>query len=187
MRNATHVTARRVARPPIGPTPAPAAPPGARWFALRVYSQREFRVAEALCGAGFEEFCPSRTVETRWTDRTKLSTHPLFTGYLFARFDDADAPRVRETRGVITILSIDQKPVSIPDSVIADLRHAVSAVKVEPCAYVAGSAVTVARGPFAGRTGVVTRVKNATILSIPVEILGRSVSVEIDAADVEKK
>lgn len=123
-----------------------------------------------------------------------LTTRPLFAGYIFARFDPADATNVatvRQTRGVLEILSLDGAPAAIPDAEIANLqRLAANPGAVLPCAYVAGEAVTVARGPFAGVSGVVSRVRqggntSATTLTIPIQILGRAVRVEIDAADVE--
>jgi transcription antitermination factor NusG len=49
---------------------------------------------------------------------------------------------------------------------------------------VAGASVTVSRGPFAGRTGIVTRTQGNTLLSIPLELLGRMVTVQISADDV---
>lgn len=156
------------------------------WYALRLRSRADFTVRDELTAAGIEAFCPTFEVTTRWTDRERTTTRPLFAGYLFARFDRTEAARILQTRGVVQILGTDNTPAEIDDSVIADLRRAVANPKrVAPCPYVAGAAVTVSRGPFAGVTGVVSRVTGATLLSIPIAILGRSVSVQIDAADVE--
>ncbi|HVY92598.1 MAG TPA: hypothetical protein VHA14_07615, partial [Bryobacteraceae bacterium] len=84
------------------------------------------------------------------------------------------------------ILSIDQKPIPIPDKVIDDLRRVVESPElVKPARIAPGAQVTIQRGPFAGVAGVVTRVKGATLLTIPVQMLGRAVSVQIDAADVK--
>lgn len=143
-------------------------------------------MSEGLRANGIEEFLPTFTEETRWTDRTRSTTRPLFTGYIFARFDPTAATTVLQTRGVVQILSIDSQPVAIADQVIADLRRFLdSPAPVASCPYVAGAPVRVARGPFAGVTGVISRVKGATTLTVPVEILGRAVSVQIDAGDVE--
>jgi transcription antitermination factor NusG len=192
---ARSVSGTRESAPLVPAEPAHAAPldpvhPGYgwRWFALCVRSRFEFSVRDALREAGFGAFLPTWAETVRWSDRERVTTRPLFAGYVFAHFDATrDAPDVRQTRGVVQILSIDQQPVAIPDEVIENLqRIAASPAAVTRCPYVAGATVTVARGPFAGVTGVVSRVKGATLLSIPVAILGRSVSVEIEAADVEK-
>ncbi len=162
-------------------------PCGAAWFCVAVFSRREFAVESALGDAGVEAWLPTRTVATAWTDRTKLTIHPLFTGYLFARFHARDASRVGRTRGIYRILSLDQKPIPISDGEIANLRIAVeSSVKALPCPYVSGDAVTVEKGPLAGVSGVVVRTKGSTRVVVRCEILRRAVSVEIDANDVEK-
>lgn len=172
---------------PLAPAEPAAISSVASWFALGIFSRREFQVAEALRGEGVEAWLPTRTVETRWSDRTKLTTHPLFSGYLFARFAAREASRIRQTRGVFAILGLDHEPVPIPDAEIANLQRITASSAAAACPYVAGCTITVARGPFAGVSGVVTRTRGAAVLSIPIEILGRSVSVEIDAADVENK
>lgn len=117
----------------------------------------------------------------------KLTTRPLFTGYIFAQFDaNAAAQQILRVYGVVQILSVDQKPVAISDDEIAILRRVVeSPAPVSPCAYVVGETVRVKTGPFAGVDGVITRIRGAATLTIPIEILGRAVSVAIDVADVE--
>jgi transcriptional antiterminator RfaH len=161
-------------------------PHACHWHALRLRSRHEFAVRDSLRAANVTEFLPTITVESRWTDRIAIVTRPLFTGYIFARFAAPDAAQVLQTRGVVQILSVDLRPVPISDAVIADLRRAVeSPAPISLCAYVAGETVRVKSGPFTGVAGVISRVKGATTLTIPVEILGRAVSVQIDAADVE--
>jgi transcription termination/antitermination protein NusG len=156
------------------------------WFALRTRSRFEFAVRDQFRATGIEEFLPVVMQESRWTDRTVQVTRPLFPGYIFVRCAPGDLLAVLMVRGVVQILGmVAGEPESVSDSVIADLRRAVESPTLSLCAYVAGETVTIARGPFAGVTGVVIRVKGAATLTIPVEILGRSVSVAIDVADVE--
>jgi transcription antitermination factor NusG len=172
--------------PASGPTP-PWLAPRIAWFALRTRSRFEFVARDALDAKGYEAWLPTFDETVRWTDREKVINRALFPGYIFARFDRFDAARALQTRGIVQILGTGNDEYSqIDDDVIADLRRVVdSRVTVAPCAYVAGASVTIARGPFAGVAGVIARVKGATTLTIPVAILGRSVSVQIDASDVE--
>jgi len=159
-----------------------------RWYALRLRSRHEFSTRDALVAQGIDQFLPTVEVTTRWTDRQVTITRPLFSGYIFARFDPVNAREfaaIYATRGVVQVLGTDG-PEAIPDAVIANLqRIAANPASVGLCPYAAGSTVTVSRGPFAGVTGVVSRVKGAATLTIPVQILGRSVSVAIDFADVD--
>jgi transcription antitermination factor NusG len=156
-----------------------------RWFALRTAPNAEARVAERLRRNGIEEFLPTWVETSRWSDRQKQVTRPLFAGYLFAFFDRANATTILQTAGVLQILGTDELS-AIPDDEIAALRAVVdSPHAIERCPYVAGATVTVERGPFAGIKGIVTRTRGSALLTIPITILGRAVSVEIDAADVK--
>jgi transcription antitermination factor NusG len=169
----------------VQPAGAVLSPGGVRWHALFARSRAEFRVRAALDDLGVEAWLPTFVDRVRWTDREKQTTRPLFPGYLFARFAYDARGDVLAIAGVVTILSLDQQPVAIPDAEISNLRRVVeSPAAVRACPYVAGAAVRVLRGPFAGVFGVVQGVKNDTILSIPVQILGRAVAVRIDARDV---
>jgi transcription antitermination factor NusG len=153
---------------------------------LRLRSRFDFTVRDALRAAGVEEFLPTYSRTTRWSDRTNVTTRPLFSGYCFARFDAADKARVF-VRGVVEILSIDQAPIPISDDVIEDLRRVVeSPAPCSPCAYVVGERVRVKSGPFAGILAIVTRTQGETTLTLPIEILGRAVSVQIDTRDVAR-
>jgi transcriptional antiterminator RfaH len=156
------------------------------WFALRVFSRAEFSVENRLASQGVQVFLPAVQEQTRWSDRTQIISRPLLPGYLFIKVDPAGLPGVF-VPGVIEILKTDNRAAAIPAEEIDQLRRAIVASRkpVAECPYVAGDKVTVARGPMAGSTGIVQRTKAATRLVISIEILHRSVSVEIAAEDVE--
>ena len=158
-----------------------------RWYALRTRGRFEFSVRDELETQGIEQFLPTWQETTRWMDRIAKVTRPLFTGYIFSRFVPACAPTILQTRGVVQILSADGQPAPISDDEIASLRCVVdSPAAFERVPYVAGSTVRIERGPFAGVSGVVTRTQGAATLTIPITILGRAVSVQIDVADVKQ-
>lgn len=138
-----------------------------------------------LRAAGVCVFLPTYRVVTRWSDRNVTTERPLFPGYLFARVGD-DGAAILRTRDVFAILRSDGKPAAIPDAQIEALKVFALAGTASPCAYVAGRAVRIVRGPFAGVSGVVSKTEGATTLTIPIAIFGRAVHVRIDAADVER-
>lgn len=158
------------------------------WFAARTRSRFEFIARDQLRDACVDAWFPTRMDLSTWSDRKKSIERPLFPGYVFARFGRADVANVLQTRGIVQILGTGTNEYSEIDAdVIENLKRvAAQPAEVSLGAYVVGETVRVERGPFAGIAGVITRVKNAVTLSIPVVILGRSVSVQIDAADVEK-
>jgi transcriptional antiterminator NusG len=166
--------------------------PGARvaasplWFAIQTRSKFEFQVRDQLRGEGFEEFLPTWDERVKWSDREKVTTRPLFPGYIFGRFDLEDAPLIRQLRGIVTILSSDQIPISIPDCEIADLRQVIESSVPSPLgAYVVGGKVTVKSGSFAGQSAVISRIKGGTLLTLLLPIFGRPTPVEIESADVK--
>lgn len=165
---------------------APRASLCASWFAIQVRSKFEVNVRDQLRADGFEAFLPTWDETMRWSDRAKTTTRPLFPGYLFARFDPADAPLVRQTRGIVTILSSSQIPVSIPDHEIRELREIVEHPVADACCpYEVGASVTVKSGSFAGRSAVIARIKGSTILTLMLPMFGRDTPVEIESCDVK--
>jgi transcription antitermination factor NusG len=173
-------------KPAFSPDARVAASPS--WFAVQTRSRFEFSVRDQLRIEGVEEFLPTWDERVKWSDREKVTTRPLFNGYIFARFDPADAPLIRQVRGIVTILSTDQIPISIPDDEIADLRQVIESTVPSPLgAYVVGGKVTVKSGAFAGASAVIARIKGGTLLTLMIPMFGRDTPVEIEAADCVKK
>jgi transcription antitermination factor NusG len=82
-------------------------------------------------------------------------------------------------------VSIASDPAAIDAGQIEDLRRAIDQVKtVSACPYVAGETVEIARGPLAGKQGVITRTRG-DLLVVAIEMFRRMVPVEIDAADLK--
>jgi transcription antitermination factor NusG len=172
-----------------GARPAPdekLAPTHAAWFAVRVRSRFDFRVAAALADAGIETFFPTQTTETRWSDRSKFVTRPIFAGYIFIRTAPDALHAVRRIAGVVQVLGYRAtEAVIICDREIESLRIAVASREpLAECPHVAGERVRVQTGPLAGCEGIISRTKGATRLVMTVEILRRSVAVELDSNDV---
>jgi transcriptional antiterminator NusG len=180
-------TCDQQARSVFGILPDCLAPTLPVWYALRLRSRADFVVAAALADAGIETFFPTYTTETRWVDRVKFITKPLFGGYIFIRTAPNALHAVRRIAGVVQVLGYTPtEETTISDAEIASLRIAVASRKpLTECPYVAGQLVRVTHGPMAGSEGVVTRSKGVTRIVIAIEMLCRAVSLEIDANDLE--
>ena len=157
------------------------------WYAVRVRSQYERAVQLRLQSLSIEEFVPTYEVEVRWTDRVKRSIRPLFPGYVFGRFDArSEGFRVIQQTGVVQILGSNLDPTPIPDEQINTVRKLIeSALPIQPSDFAIGEAVTIASGPLAGVRGIVQKLKGSTRIVVNMEILRRSVNVEVEAALVE--
>jgi len=155
----------------------------AHWFALSVKPRHEKSVAEALREQGLESFLPLYEEKHVWSDRTKRVAMPLFAGYVFCRLSFADRRVVWNTRGVIRVLGAGSVFAPVSEEQVADLRAVVaSGLPARPHPYLApGEMVRVEGGPLAGIRGKVMRSKGGASIVVSVEILQRSVSVEVES------
>jgi len=157
------------------------------WWALYTRHQHEKAVAEMLGAKGFEVFLPVYQSQRRWKDRVKLLSLPLFPCYVFVRGGLDRRTHAVMTPGVHMVLSIGDQAVNIDNSEVQAIRRTVEGpFRVEPHPYLqCGDRVRVKRGSLEGLTGILVRKKNLCRLVLSVDMLERSVGVEIDAADVE--
>lgn len=160
-------------------TPPEAALP---WFAIRVRSNHEQVAVEHLRARGFEEFAPSYKSERKWSDRTKVINRPLFPGYVFSRLSPSNRLPVLSIPGVVGLVSFAGAPSAIPDDEIERVRKMVnSGLPVAPFPFLSrGEPVIMERGPLMGLEGIVQETKGVLRLIISINLLQRSVCVEVD-------
>ena len=159
---------------------------GAQWHALWTRSRHEKRVREQLERKTIEVFLPTISRWSRWKDRKKQVTWPLFPGYCFARFNQSVRHSVLACDGVVHIVAVGGVPAPIPVAEIESLRQLVeSELAYDPCPMVkVGQQVKVVSGPLKGVSGRLLKKGARARLQLSVELVGQAVSVEIDAADV---
>jgi transcription antitermination factor NusG len=152
------------------------------WYALQVRPRYEKQIASTLLSKGYEGFLPLYRHRSRWSDRIKEVQLPLFPGYLFCRFDVNKRLPILVTPGVMHVVGIGKTPHPVDDEEIAALQAVViSGLQAEPRSYLTvGRKVRIELGPLAGVEGILTALKGAHRLVVSVNLLQRSVSVEID-------
>jgi len=157
-----------------------------QWFAVRTAAGHEKAVATHLQAKGFEEFLPVYRSKRQWCDRIKTLELSLFPGYLFCRFDFNHRLPILITPGVKLIVGYGKLPTPVSDAEIAALRRVIaSGAAAEPHDYLSvGQRVRVREGSLAGIEGLLLQVKNSCRIVLSVELLRRSVSVEIDRAGI---
>jgi transcription antitermination factor NusG len=158
------------------------------WFALYTRHQHEKTVAKALSIKGFEVFLPLYTVGHQWRDRTKHLQLPLFPCYVFLHTTLSRRVEVLRTPGVNQFVGFAGAPCAIPAEEIEAVRRAAGgSLRVEPYPFLkCGDRVRVKWGPFAGTEGILVRKKNLYRLVLSIELLSRSVAVEIDLHNIER-
>jgi len=165
-------------------------PPDKEWYALYVQVNHEKEVVKRLELKEVDCFLPLMETWSKRRDRRKKIQLPMFPGYVFVHtlLDSNVHLIVVKTPGALTLLHNSQGPLSIPSYQIENLRTMVNAIQpIEIHPYLRqGDWVHVVRGPLAGCIGILNRVDpHKGRLIVSVDIIKKSVSVELDLEDVE--
>ncbi len=158
-----------------------------QWYAIRVRSRYEKAVADSLFQRDFEALCPVYHARRRWSDRSKVVEFPLFPGYVFSRFDLEDRLKVLRVPGIVSIISFGGEMIPVGAAEIEAIRTILRAGdKVAPWPYFrSGQRVRVRSGSLHGIEGRLLVVKDVHRLVVSIDILQRSVAVELDPLSVE--
>lgn len=158
------------------------------WHALHIRHQSEKMVAELLGNRGFETFLPLYPAVHQWKDRTKHLMLPLFPCYAFVRGGLDRRLQIITTPGVHGIVGTAGRAGVIPESEIAAVRRAVeNTLRVEPHPFLqCGDWVRIKSGPLVGLEGILVSKQNRLRLVLSVEMLGRSVAVEVESSVAER-
>ncbi len=153
-----------------------------RWYALVVRHQHERRLEPVLREKNLETLVPLYRSRRTWSDRTKQIDLPLFAGYVFCRFAYSQRVPVLNTPGVQKIVHFGGSPVPVEPNEVTQLRMVMqSRLPVSPWPYLKpGDMVRVERGPLSGVMGTLLRERDSLRLVIGVEMLQRSIAVELD-------
>jgi transcription antitermination factor NusG len=157
------------------------------WYAAYTCAQHEKRVAEQLTRRSVEHFLPLYETFRRWKDRRVRLELPLFPGYVFVRLALRDRLQVLQIPGVANLVGFSGTPTALPPEEIDALRTNLrNGVRAEPYPYLSvGRRVRVKSGPLAGMEGILARRKNGARFVVSVELIRRSIAVEIDEADLQ--
>src|SRR5260370_20053729 len=158
-----------------------------RWYAASTFANHEKRVAGQVHGRAVEHFLPLYSSVRRWNDRRVQLQMPLFPGYVFVHLALRDRLRVLEIPSVARLVGFGGPPVALPDDEMEAMRIGLaSQLRAEPHPYLkVGRRVRVVGGPLAGLEGRITRKKKQLRFVISLDLIMRSVAVEMDAADLK--
>jgi transcription antitermination factor NusG len=163
------------------------APGQGSWYALYTCPRHEKRVVQQIERHRISCFLPLYRSVRRWKDRRKELELALFPGYVFVRIDLQDRLRVLQLASVVRFVTFNGRPVPMPQGEMDALMNGLrSGVRAEPHPYLTvGRRVSVKHGPLAGSQGILIRRKDKFRVVLSLELIMRSVAVEIDEADVE--
>jgi transcriptional antiterminator NusG len=162
----------------------------ASWFALYVQVNHEKEVTDRLEQKSVECWLPLMECWSKRQDRRKRIHVPLFPGYLFVRavMDNYTNVHILRTPGALTILRNSEGPLPVPQYQIENLKRMLELPdQISLHSYLKeGDWVQVVRGHLAGCVGILIRRKpKKGRLVVGVDLIRKSVSVELDTEDVE--
>jgi transcription antitermination factor NusG len=154
------------------------------WYAVQVITRQEHRVASMLEHKGYEHFLPLARRKLQLP--TRREPEALFPGYVFCRLRPDVNGLIVTTPGVLRILGYGSSPVAVPEEEIRNVRLvADSGLPTETSDILrVGMAVEITEGPLRGLCGLLVAVKNCRKIVVSVELLCRSVTVELNGWDV---
>jgi transcription antitermination factor NusG len=156
------------------------------WYVAQTCSRHEKRVALQLNARGIESFLPLYETVSRWKDRRVRIQLPLFPGYVFVRVALRERLRALEIPSVARLVGFGGLPVPLPDHEMEAMQNGLAGhFRAEPHPYLTvGRRVRINFGPLAGLQGILLRKKGSYRFVLSVELIQRSIAVDVDGADI---
>jgi transcription antitermination factor NusG len=166
--------------------PLPKEPSGASWYALYTAPRHEKHLAQQMERRSIPCFLPLYRSVRRWKDRRKQLDLVLFPGYIFVQVALQSRVQVLQLPGAVHLVTFNGQPAPLPNDEIEALRKRLSgSANIEPHPYLrTGRRVRVRRGPMVGLEGIVVRRKDCCRVVFSIDLIMRSVAVEVDEDDL---
>jgi transcription antitermination factor NusG len=170
-----------------GPMPGQSDEDQLNWYALYTCSRHEKCVAQQLEQRSIACFLPVYRSVRRWKDRRKELELALFPSYLFVRLALKDRLRVLQLPSAVHLVGFNGRPAVLPDAEIESLRERLGrGAQLEPHPYLnVGRRIRVRAGAMQGLEGIIVRRKDRWRVVFSLDLIMRSIAVEVDENDVE--
>src|SRR5260370_26582692 len=157
------------------------------WYAAYTRAQHEKSVAAELGLRYVEHFLRLYSSVRRWKDRRVSLDLPLFPGYVFVRLALRDRLRVVQIPSVVRLVGFGGQPTALPDTEMEIMQSGLSqGTRAGPHPFLTvGRHVRITGGPFEGLQGGLRRKESNLRVVVSMELIQRSVAVDVDAADVQ--
>lgn len=158
-----------------------------QWYAVRTRSNFEKKVQTSLCGKNYETYLPLYRQKSRRRDRVTTFELVVFPGYVFCRLDVRRRVPVMATPGVVSIVGFGGAFIPVSAREIATLQRVIhSGLSVEMVPYLSsGGRIRISGGVLKGIEGFLVKTKSNSRVVVSVDLLRRSVAVELDRNSIE--
>lgn len=159
-----------------------------QWYAFVTRPRHEKKVYEQLQKAGITSFLPLQKKLSQWKDRRKWIETPLFSCYIFSKIPFIYRYDVLKVPSVVRIVSFNKTPTPVREQEIRAIETLIE-TRTEMNifdGFLPGDSVRIANGPLAGYEGILVDYRGKKWFVIYIEVLGKSILVDIAENLVEK-
>jgi transcription antitermination factor NusG len=164
-------------------------PEESNWYAIHTKPRHEKWIAGQLQEKRVFTFLPLLQQIHQWSDRRSKVEVPMFSCYAFVRIVQTAEERLKilRTPGVLGFVGSEREGTPIPSDQIENLQIALR--EKIPCAVHpfirVGQRVRVRGGSLDGMEGILLRQGKEESLIVSVELLQRSVAIQVNGYDIE--
>ena len=157
------------------------------WYAVYTSPCHEKQVAEHLAIREIEHYLPLYQLSRRWKDGRRVTLQaPLFPSYLFVHAAHQHRGKILGVPGILSIVGTSRGATPLPTAEIESLRNGLHLHNATPHPFLTvGERARIRSGSLAGMEGIVLRHKNSTRIVLTLELIMKSIAVEVDVADIE--
>jgi len=159
-----------------------------KWVPVRVYARCE-KIVKRFCEVNrIKYYLPIKEHISRYQRRIVKTQIPMFPGYIFVQVSTTDKMFLKGFQKVVNIFRINSGE---EETLIAELNSIrllekmqwEKEIQIKP-ELVQGKSVVITSGPFQGMLGIVKKRKKTLRVSVNIEMLGQSVTAELDIGDI---
>lgn len=159
------------------------------WYVVYTQPARETVAAGHLRNQGFDVYLPQYQKLRRHAGRSDIVAAPLFPRYLFAGIDTQQRWRsVNGTVGVIGLVMTGDKPIPVPDPVMAEIRSRedeTGYIRLNGPIYHHGQALRIVDGPMADTQALFEEATDGNRAILLISLLGRMVRTRMPLHQIE--
>jgi transcriptional antiterminator RfaH len=160
------------------------------WFILYTKPRTEKKIKEELDSLKIQNFLPLLKQKRKWSDRTKIIEIPMFASYIFVFIDYVqDSLKILSRPNSLQFIHFENKPATISEEEInmieLFLKEYPEKLQIQELNKIKiGNEIEIKDGPFAGKTGIIEKIKNKFFLILKIKSLQKEISVEVNLKEL---
>ena len=153
-----------------------------KWYVLQFKKNSHHIASKNLNQQKFKTFLPLHDTTTRKASRFINTVQPLFPGYMFIKFDEAETEwqKINSTYGVSRLITFNSVLKSIPTTFVENLmrRYDLSGKLLPIQKLKKGDQVKVLTGPFSNFIATVEKYESDQRIWILMDLMGRKIKIQ---------